>query len=65
MLPLPGRPGPQNNVRPACQQSRCHCNVEGAMRPDANPVPLLDPVRKFVLFTNGKCGGTTIKTWFF
>lgn len=35
------------------------------MRPDADPVPLIDPVRKFVLFTNGKCGGTTIKTWFF
>lgn len=35
------------------------------MRNDMDPVPLVDPVRKFILFTNGKCGGTTLKTWFF
>lgn len=35
------------------------------MRPVPEPVPLVDPVRRFVLFTNGKCGGTTLKTWFF
>ncbi|MEH6345148.1 MAG: sulfotransferase family 2 domain-containing protein [Bermanella sp.] len=32
--------------------------------PIAHPVPLIDPIRKYVLFTNGKCGGTTIKSWF-
>lgn len=30
-----------------------------------NPVPLVDPARRFVLLTNAKCGGTTLKTWFF
>jgi hypothetical protein len=30
-----------------------------------NPMPLVDPVRRFVLYTNAKCGGTTLKTWFF
>lgn len=30
-----------------------------------NPIPLVDPVRRFVLFTNAKCGGTTLKSWFF
>ncbi|MBP7001964.1 sulfotransferase family 2 domain-containing protein [Amaricoccus sp.] len=33
------------------------------MVPD--PIPLVDPVRRFVLFTNAKCGGTTLKSWFF
>ncbi|MBP7242588.1 sulfotransferase family 2 domain-containing protein [Amaricoccus sp.] len=33
------------------------------MVPD--PVPLVDPVRRFVLFTNAKCGGATLKSWFF
>lgn len=28
-------------------------------------MPLVDPIHKFVLFTNAKCGGTTLKTWFF
>lgn len=28
------------------------------------PVPLVDPVRKFALYTNGKCGGTSVKEWF-
>jgi len=32
---------------------------------DPNPTPLVDPVRRFVLFTNAKCGGTTLKSWFF
>lgn len=35
------------------------------MDPEAKPVPMIDPVHRFVLFTNGKCGGTTLKTWFF
>lgn len=35
------------------------------MDPEAKPVPMVDPVHRFVLFTNGKCGGTTLKTWFF
>ena len=30
-----------------------------------DPIPLVDPVRRFVLFTNAKCGGTTLKSWFF
>lgn len=30
-----------------------------------NPMPLVDPVHRFVLFTNAKCGGTTLKAWFF
>ncbi len=30
-----------------------------------DPVPLVDPARRLVLFTNGKCGGTTLKSWFF
>lgn len=30
-----------------------------------NPMPLVDPVRRFILFTNPKCGGTTLKAWFF
>ena len=30
-----------------------------------DPIPLVDPARRFVLFTNGKCGGTTLKSWFF
>lgn len=29
-----------------------------------DPVPLVDPLRKFVLFTNAKAGGTTLKYWF-
>lgn len=33
------------------------------MVPD--PIPLVDPARRFVLFTNAKCGGTTLKSWFF
>lgn len=33
------------------------------MVPD--PIPLVDPVRRFVLFTNAKCGGTTLKSWYF
>ena len=28
-------------------------------------MPLVDPVRRFILFTNPKCGGTTLKAWFF
>ena len=30
-----------------------------------NPMPLVDPVHRFILFTNAKCGGTTLKAWFF
>jgi len=30
-----------------------------------NPRPMVDPVHRFVLFTNAKCGGTTLKAWFF
>ena len=30
-----------------------------------NPMPLVDPARRFVLYTNAKCGGTTLKRWFF
>lgn len=30
-----------------------------------DPMPLVDPVRRFILFTNPKCGGTTLKAWFF
>lgn len=32
---------------------------------DVVPTPLVDPLRRFVLFTNAKCGGTTLKSWFF
>ena len=40
--------------------------VGGAPWPTAlNPMPLVDPVHRFVLFTNAKCGGTTLKAWFF
>lgn len=35
------------------------------MREALNPMPLVDPVHRFVLFTNAKCGGTTLKAWFF
>ncbi len=28
-------------------------------------MPLVDPVHRFVLFTNAKAGGTTLKAWFF
>lgn len=28
-------------------------------------MPLVDPHRRFILFTNPKCGGTTLKAWFF
>lgn len=28
-------------------------------------MPLVDPVHRFILFTNPKCGGTTLKAWFF
>jgi hypothetical protein len=27
--------------------------------------PLVDPVHEFALFTNAKCGGTSLKPWFF
>lgn len=30
-----------------------------------SPEPMVDPVHRFVLFTNAKCGGTTLKRWFF
>lgn len=30
-----------------------------------DPMPLVDPVHRFILFTNPKCGGTTLKAWFF
>lgn len=30
-----------------------------------NPMPMVDPVHRFILFTNPKCGGTTLKAWFF
>lgn len=30
-----------------------------------NPMPMVDPLHRFVLFTNAKCGGTTLKAWFF
>lgn len=29
-----------------------------------DPMPLINPIRKFVVFTNAKCGGTSIKYWF-
>ncbi len=29
------------------------------------PLALVDPVRRFVLFTNAKCGGTTLESWLF
>ena len=29
-----------------------------------SPSPMVDPVNGFVLFTNAKCGGTTLKHWF-
>jgi Sulfotransferase family len=31
---------------------------------DWSPLPLINPLRNFVLFTNAKCGGTTMKAWF-
>ncbi|TPE47369.1 sulfotransferase family 2 domain-containing protein [Amaricoccus solimangrovi] len=35
------------------------------MKPVRSPEPLIDPLSRFVLFTNAKCGGTTLKSWFF
>lgn len=32
------------------------------MTPD--PLPLINPIKKYALYTNAKCGGTTIKAWF-
>jgi hypothetical protein len=29
-----------------------------------NPFPLINEPKKFILFTNGKCGGTSLKSWF-
>lgn len=29
-----------------------------------NPMPLVNPLHRFALFTNAKCGGTTMKMWF-
>ncbi|MCH2076393.1 MAG: sulfotransferase family protein [Rhodobacteraceae bacterium] len=34
-------------------------------QPLRSPSPLVDPVQGFALFTNAKCGGTTLKHWFF
>ncbi|TGG95244.1 hypothetical protein E4656_02145 [Natronospirillum operosum] len=37
-------------------------------RPTINqldPLPFVDPVNRYLLFINSKCGGTTIKYWFF
>jgi len=31
---------------------------------DRTPLPLINPLHNFVLFTNAKCGGTTMKAWF-
>lgn len=31
---------------------------------DKNPYPLINLDKKFILFTNAKCGGTTLKLWF-
>lgn len=31
----------------------------------SNVIPLVDPVRRFILYTNAKCGGTSLKAWFF
>ena len=28
------------------------------------PYPLINFDKKFILFTNAKCGGTTMKVWF-
>ncbi|WP_179320060.1 sulfotransferase family 2 domain-containing protein [Winogradskyella helgolandensis] len=28
------------------------------------PIPLINVNKKFILYTNAKCGGTTLKTWF-
>lgn len=28
------------------------------------PYPLINPEKKFILFTNAKCGGTLLKSWF-
>jgi len=32
--------------------------------PHRSPLPLINPLHNFVLFTNAKCGGTTMKAWF-
>ena len=32
--------------------------------PVLRPMPLINPVHRFVLFTNAKCGGTSMKAWF-
>lgn len=29
-----------------------------------DPIPLINPKGKFVIFTNAKCGGTSVKSWF-
>lgn len=31
---------------------------------DLNPFPLINTEKKFILFTNAKCGGTVLKSWF-
>ncbi len=31
---------------------------------DFNPFPLINTEKKFILFTNAKCGGTVLKSWF-
>jgi hypothetical protein len=29
-----------------------------------SPIPMINKTVKFVLYTNGKCGGTILKSWF-
>jgi hypothetical protein len=30
----------------------------------ASPLPMINKTQKFILYTNGKCGGTVLKSWF-
>jgi len=32
---------------------------------DRLPLPMVNPNRRFAMFTNGKCGGTSLTIWFF
>jgi hypothetical protein len=61
-----GPSAPPTDIRPARRGRAGGVRVEYVVSDSVpSPVPLVDPVRRFVLFTNAKCGGTTLKSWFF
>ena len=53
------------DARLAATLSFVHASRRARHGRNRNPMPLVDPVHRFVLFTNAKCGGTTLKAWFF